>query len=345
MIDLTEGVTTFPADFGFRMPAEWEPHERCWMMWPCRQKVWYNIAKTKQDFSAVAKAIAEFESITVIANSEDAAEAQGYLGPGVEVVTMPIDDSWARDTGPNFLINDCGELAGSTWRFNAWGNKYGPFNHDNEVGRRILTQAGARVFVSDLTAEGGAITVDGEGTVLTTESCLLNTNRNPGWTKEEVEWELCRTLGASKVIWLPGNVDERETDGHVDGLAQYVRPRVVLMETSFDIEHPWYGILQDNIKALQGQADAKGRPIDIALIEDAYGAYYAKDDLFCTSYINSYLANGGVILPKYGVDADSRAKAVYEKLFPTRRVVQVSIDAIACGGGGIHCITQQQPKI
>ncbi|WP_240945990.1 agmatine deiminase family protein [Pseudomaricurvus alkylphenolicus] len=332
-----------PADEGFRMPAEWEAHDRCWMMWPSRESMWEDFDKTKSCFAGIAQAISEFEPVTVVVCEQDAQEARSLMGEDIDLMVAPIDDSWARDAGPNFLVNERGELAGSCWEFNAWGQKYQPHHNDNAVGEVILKHAGARSFVSELVAEGGAISVDGEGTVLTTESCLLHTNRNPGWSRRQVEEELCRTLGATKVIWLPGNDDEVETNGHVDGLAAFVRPGVVLMEISYDPEHPWYDIMRANLEALKGQTDAKGRTIDIVLIEDAYGCEMLSDS-FCTSYINSYLPNGGVVMPKYGIAADERARAVFEKLFPERRIVQVNVDGVAVGGGGIHCITQQQPR-
>ncbi len=331
------------AELGFRMPAEWEQHERCWMMWPSRKEMWSDINNTKKHYADVANAIGRFEPVSMLINAEDMDAARDLLADNVTLVEAKIDDSWARDAGPNFLLNDKGEVAGSTWRFNAWGEKYSPFNNDDQVGHQVLTHCNAHNFVSELVAEGGGITVDGEGTVITTESCFLHTNRNPGWSKKEVEDELCRTLGAKKVIWLPGNVDETETDGHVDGIAQFVRPGVVLMETSFDINHPWYEILQANRKVLEGQTDAKGRPIEIVLIEDGNGCEMLNER-FCTSYINAYLANGAVIMPKYGIATDERARKVYQRLFPEREIVQVDIRHIAVGGGGIHCITQQQPS-
>ena len=336
-------INKSPADYGFRMPAEWEPHERCWLMWPSRGAMWNNPEGTKSDYVKVANAIREFEPVTMVVSPEHHDEARELLGPEIDLMVAPIDDSWARDAGPNFLINDQGQLAGSTWGFNAWGGNYPDYNNDNAVGERILKHAGAAVFDSELIAEGGGVIVDGEGTVITSESCFLNTNRNPGWTRAEVEQELLRTLGASKLIWLPGNPDEKETNGHIDGFAQFVRPGVVLMETSYDLTNPWFDIMQDNINALRGQTDAKGRNIDMAFIEDAYGCK-TSGQKFCTSYINSLLCNGGLIMPKYGIDTDERVKAVYQKLFPERRIVQISIDNIVTGGGGIHCITQQQPK-
>lgn len=336
-------INKSPADYGFRMPAEWEPHERTWMMWPCRAVVWPNINKTKKEYVKVAQAIREFEPLTMVVNPEDESEAREMLGNNIDILVAPIDDSWARDAGPNFLINDKGQLAGSAWTFNAWGESYATFDNDNAIGEKILASTGAAAFISTLIAEGGGVLVDGEGTVITSETCFLNPNRNPGWTKGEVEKELLRTLGASKVIWVPGNADEDETNGHIDGLAQYIRPGVVLAEVTYDMEHPWYDIMQDNIRALSGQTDAKGRPIDIVYIEDAHGCK-TIGETFCTSYLNSLIVNGAVIMPKYGVPADERARAVYQGLFPDRKIVQLEINNIAVGGGGIHCITQQQPK-
>jgi agmatine deiminase len=190
-------------------------------------------------------------------------------------------------------------------------------------------------------AEGGGITVDGEGTLITTETCFLNPNRNPGWSKGQVEAELCRMLGVSKVIWLPGDPTESETNGHVDGIAAFVGPGRVLLEAAFDDTHPRYDVLMENRRALQGQSDARGRPLDVVFIEDAWQC--ESTERFCASYINSYLANGAVIMPCYDLPTDQRAKAVYEQLFPQRQVVQLRINDIAPGGGGIHCITQQQP--
>jgi len=329
---------------GFKMPAEWEEHERTWMMWPTRTEVWSHLAETKQNFATVANAIVQFEPVTMLVSPSDEAEARSLLGADVHVEVCPLDDSWARDAGPNFLLSDDGQLGGAVFRFNAWGEQYVPYARDALVAESVLRRTQANIWFSELVAEGGAISVDGEGTLITTESCLLNTNRNPGWSKDEVTQELCRVLGVEKVIWLPGNDDETETNGHVDGIAQFVRPGLVLMETSFDTAHPWYDMFKRNIDALSGQMDAKGRKLDVVLIEDGYGCS-THGEKFCTSYINSYLVNGAVIMPKYGIATDDRAAAVYRRLYPEREIVQVCIDAIAEGGGGIHCITQQQPRV
>ena len=212
------------------------------------------------------------------------------------------------------------------------------------MAERILEHVGARRFGSWLVAEGGGITVDGEGTVITTESCFLNKNRNPGKSKKEIEAELCRTLGAEKVIWLPGDVEETETDGHVDGIAAFIEPGRVLVEVNSDTTDPHYQVGVDNMRALAGQTDAKGRQLQIETIEE--GIYHEGVwNGGCSSYINSYLANGAVIVPAYGYDRDPAVIETYQSLYPDREVVQVSISNLALGGGGIHCVTQQQPRM
>ncbi len=332
-----------PADCGFYMPAEWVPHTCTWMAWPCREGLWSNDVATRQAYANVANAIARFEPVKMLATSGHLDGARHYLDEKVDVIEMPIDDSWARDSGPNFLIDGNGELAGSVWRFNAWGGKYHPYDQDALMGSRILDYENARIFSSELTAEGGGITVDGEGTIITTDSCFPNQNRNPDWNKQEIETELCRTLGAEKVIWIPGDVSETETDGHIDGIAAFVKPGVVLVEVNRDSTDPHYSVGQENIAALNGQTDAKGRPLQLEFIHE--GSYHEEDyDGGCRSYINSYLVNDAVIVPGYDEEMDEAAVETYRHLYPDREVVQVQIKDIAEGGGGIHCITQQQPE-
>jgi len=268
--------------------------------------------------------------------------ARALVSSGVEIIEMAIDDSWARDSGPNFLVNAAGELAGSTWEFNAWGGKYDPYDQDALMGSRILECAGVREYPSKLVAEGGGVTVDGEGTVITTETCFLNPNRNPNWTRAEVEAELCRTLGAEKVIWIPGDVTDTETDGHIDGIAAFIEPGRLLVEVNSDKTDPHYEIGQINYAALKSQKDAKGREIQLEFIQE--GIYHPGVwNGGCSSYVNTYLANGAVIVSGYGYEHDDAAVETYRKLYPEREIVQVQIHDIAVGGGGVHCITQQQP--
>ena len=330
-----------PREGGFYMPGEWVAHTCCWMAWPCRD-LWPNPQATQRAYANVANAIARFEPVKMLVPRRRLEAARALLGGGVEVVEASIDDSWTRDSGPNFLVNAAGELAGSTWEFNAWGGKYEPYDQDALMGSRILELARAREYKSPLIAEGGGITVDGEGTVITTESCFLNENRNPDWTRAEIEAELCRTLGVEKVIWIPGDPDERETDGHIDGIAAFIEPGRVLVEINPDGTDPHRPVGEQNTAALENQTDAKGRKLELEFISE--GHYHP--DVWnggCSSYINTYLANGAAIVPGYGYDRDPEAVETYERLYPDREVVQVQINDIAVGGGGIHCITQQQP--
>ena len=332
-----------PRDGGCFMPGEWAQHSCCWMAWPCREGLWSNTDATQKEYSKVANTIAWFETVNMLVPENKLDVAKARLAEMVNIIEMPIDDSWARDSGPNFLIGG-DRLAGSCWEFNAWGNKYQPYDQDAQMGRRILDHENAHCFTSSLVAEGGGITVDGEGTIITTESCFLNKNRNPHWSRKEIEEELCRTLGASKVIWLPGDPQETETDGHVDGIAAFIEPGRVLVEINRDKTDPHYGVGQENTRALANQVDAKGRRLELEFIQE--GTYHPGQwNGGCSSYINSYLANGAVIVPGYGYEHDSRALETYGALYPDREIVQVQIGSIALGGGGIHCITQQQPVL
>ena len=325
------------------MPGEWTEHSCCWMAWPSRNGMWPNPGATEQDYANVANTIARFEPVKMLVPLSKLKSAKALLGDNVDVIEMPIDDSWARDSGPNFLIGG-DALAGSTWTFNAWGEKYKPYDQDALMGERILERAGARRIASTLVAEGGGITVDGEGTIITTESCFLNRNRNPDWSRAEVEAELCRTLGADKVIWLPGDPEETETDGHVDGIAAFIEPGRVLVEINRDKTDPHYPVGISNTNALKDQVDARGRKLELEFIQE--GIYHEDQwNGGCSSYINSYLANGAVIVPAYGYDHDEEAIETYQALYPQREIVQVAINHIAIGGGGIHCITQQQPMM
>ena len=331
-----------PRNYGFYMPGEWTEHACCWMAWPCRSGMWGDSQATQKAYAEVANTIARFETLRMLVPPHKLDSARALLDTGIEVIELGIDDSWTRDSGPNFLVNDSGEIAGSTWVFNAWGNKYQPFDQDALMGRRILELADVRSFASALVAEGGGVTVDGEGTVITTETCLLNKNRNPGWSKRQVEAELCRTLGAEKVIWLPGDPNDHETDGHIDGIAAFIEPGRVLLEINPDQTDPHRYVGEINLAVLKNQTDARGRRLQIEFIHE--GIYH--DGVWnggCSSYINSYLANGAVVVPGYGYDRDAAAVETYRDLYPERKIVQVQIHDIATGGGGVHCITQQQP--
>jgi len=328
---------------GYCMPAEWEAHERCWMAWPCRLDFWGdNLGATQQAYADVANAICEFEPVTMLAPPHDAATARSRCNDKVSVLPVELDDSWTRDNGPNFVKNGSGELAASIFHFNAWGEKHEPWGRDAALGHRLAEYLGIRTFSSTIFMEGGGINVDGKGTLLTTEQCVLNPNRNPGLTKEEANHALCEALGVTKVIWLPGDPDDKETDGHVDGIACFLEPGRVLVEICPATATARYDNMQANLQAVKDATDADGNELEVVTIEEAYEAD-RRSDIFACSYINFYLANDAVIMPGFGIDRDQDARNLLTRLFPDREVVQIDIADIALGGGGIHCITQQQP--
>ena len=328
---------------GFRMPAEWEPHERCWMAWPAFVELWGDkLPAAQAGYAGVARAIARFEPVTMLTPPQAASMAREICVPAIEILEIDLDDAWARDSGPNFVKNENGELAASIFHFNAWGGKYERFRKDAALGHRLAEHLGVPTFSSPLFMEGGGINVDGEGTLLTTEQCVLNANRNPGLTKAEAEQEFHDALGVEKVIWLAGDPDDDETDGHVDGIACFVRPGVVMVEVCPDERSHRFAALNQNLEILRETTDARGRSLDIITVNEAHEAE-SDGRLFCRSYINFYIANDAVIVPGYGIERDAEFVSSIEQAFPERQVVQVDVTGIAPGGGGIHCITQQQP--
>jgi agmatine deiminase len=336
----------------FFMPAEWAPHDRCWMAWPCRDEMWPDPDKTRRDYASVAQAIRRFEPLTMVVSPERVEEARDYLGSDIDLLDIPIDDSWARDSGPNFvLVGDGGDegdggdgdgIRGVCFGFNAWGEKYQPYDQDAQMARRILEHAGIAAVSSTLIAEGGGLCVDGEGTLLTTSSCFPNPNRNPDWSRDEIEAELKTQLGVSAVIWLPGDPLDDETDGHVDGVAAFARPGAVIVEATSDASDPRKPFFDALRRGLEQARDAKGRTLELLELPEA-SPDCAIGERFCLSYVNFYLANGAVIAPAYGIARDDEVRERLQSYFPGREIVQLRIDHIAEGGGGIHCITQQQP--
>lgn len=331
---------------GFRMPAEWEPHTCCWMAFPDSRPVWGDmLARAQAGYADVANAIAAFEPVRLLTPPTVVEQARSLCGAGVEVIPWDLDDAWMRDMGPNFVKNPDGEVAASIFHFNAWGRKYTWYRKDAAVGHRLAEALGMRTFSAPIFMEGGGINTDGEGTLLTTEQCILNANRNPDMSRDEAEHELCEALGLDTVIWLKGDPADDETDGHVDGIACFARPGVVLTEPDPSVEpgSEREAILEENIEILRRATDARGRRLDVHLINASTEAE-ELGDRFCRSYVNFYIANGGIVMPSYGVpDEDAQALEAVTRCYPDHEVVQVAVNAIAYGGGSIHCITQQQP--
>lgn len=327
------------------MPAEWAPHDRCWMAWPCRDALWgEGLQPAREAYAGVAKAIAGFEPVTMLANEEDLAQATALCGPAVDCRAMVLDDSWMRDIGPSFLVDGAGGLAGVDWQFNAWGERFQPYDQDARVAERLLNQIDVKRYAAPLVLEGGSIHVDGEGCLLTSEECLLAPNRNPGLARGEIEDLLARHLGVSQFIWLGQGLEDDDTDGHIDNLACFVRPGVVMTVVCEDPDDPNHATLEDNLQRLKKARDARGRALEVIELPLPRERRYLGGQRLALSYVNFYIANGGVVMPAFGDSQDEAAFEVIARAFPDRQVVQVPASDILIGGGGIHCITQQQPR-
>ncbi len=359
-------LTSTPASDGFWMPAEYQPHAGCWMLWPERTDNWRSGAKPAQAaFAAVAAAISGGENVTVGASANQFENARARLPPGVRVVEITGNDAWVRDTGPSVLIDAKGGRRGVDWRFNAWGGLQGglyfPWDRDDEVAQKILQIERLSRYRAPLVLEGGAIHVDGQGTCMTTEECLLNPNRNPGLTRLDIEAHLRRYLGVTTVIWLGRGVYLDETGGHIDELACFTSPGHVALTWTADRDDPQREISVDAYERLRRARDAMGRPLTIHKIHQPGPLYMtaaeAADidvragsrprrpgDRLPASYINFYIANKVVVMPLFDKRRDPAARRQLQRLFPNRRVVGVATREILLGGGNIHCITQQIPS-
>jgi agmatine deiminase len=335
---------TTPGGAGFRMPAEWAPHAGCWMAWPCRPENWDDIERARATYVEVARAIARFEPVTMTANAEDAGAARRALAgiADADVIVLASDDSWARDSAPTFVSDGRGALAGVDWRFNAYGGIYEEYGRTRTMARRILDLLGARRFAAPLVLEGGAVHVDGEGSVVTTSEVVLDPRRNPGLDRREAERLLCDYLGAEKVLWLSATLDHDNTGGHVDNLACFVAPGVVAALGCVDRDDPQYAAVHENLARLRAATDARGRALEVVELPMPARPEFRGRRL-SPSYVNFYLANGGLVVPAFGDPSDATAGEILSRLFPRRAVVQVPTLELAKADGGIHCVTQQQP--
>jgi agmatine deiminase len=329
----------------YRMPAEWAEHEYCLMSWPSNMNLWGKYYdEICREYARVANTIAAFEPVLMVANPGSSEQVKRLCDNSVRVVEFPLNDSWIRDNGPIIVQDEAGQRLGLHFRFNAWGEKFPPFDKDAALPEPLLEYLGIPRRVSPMILEGGAIAVDGEGTLITTEQCLLNKNRNPSWTKEQIEAELKIQLGIDKVIWLPyGHYFDAHTDGHVDGILAYLRPGVVLVQTQNNPNHPDYERLGKNLELLRNTTDAKGRRLEIIELP-IYPEFEIDGTHDAICYANLYIANGGVIVPTGGIEEDHEALRLIGAAMPGYEVVGVPARLIAYGGGGPHCITQQVPK-
>jgi agmatine deiminase len=336
---MSDAIDGTPAADGFAMPAEWAPHDATPIAWPTRSRsdLWGDLfGSAQREYAGVANAIAAFEPCIVVVDPSQVDEARSHLAGEVELLPVPIDDSWIRDSGPIFLIDEVGRRAVADFRFNGWGGRYLPCDRDNALPAALAAHFGISRYEAPMVLEGGAITVDGEGTVVTTASCLQNANRNPGVSRAELDRVLRDCLGVGTTIWFAnGWSHTRDTDGHIDGIAMFARPGELLLLDPADPADPDAGGATANKELLSANRDAKGRTIDVVSLDPG--------EPVDIPYANVYLGNGFAVVPG-GSSADAVVREQIAKAFPDREVVQVPARTLHEGGGGPHCITQQVPS-
>lgn len=330
------------------MPAEGEPHKCTWMGFGGSQRVWGRelLPEVRRNLALIANTIAQYEPVVMLVRPEEIKLARKMLSREVEILESPLDDLWLRDTGPVFVINEAGEKAALNFNFNGWGEKQG-YRYDAEVAGRIAQAAGVPEIVTDLVLEGGCIEVDGHGSAIITESCVLNKNRNPGVSKAEFEDLLMPLLGLDKIIWLPGIKGMDITDGHTDFYARFVKPGVVLAGYDPDPESYDHKVTLQHLELLKQATDAKGKPLQVSVLQGPDHIPSGYDiESFAAGYIGYYECNDAIIMQAFGDKrADRAAREVIQNAFPEREIEQIRIDGIAAGGGSIHCATQQEPLI
>jgi agmatine deiminase len=363
---LSETLAFTPAQDGFRMPGEFEPHAGCWMAWPERPDNWRLHGRPAQEaFAAVAEAINVSDPVTVAASDAQFERCRSMLSPSIRVVEMSTDDAWMRDIGPSFVVGENGGVRGVDWRFNAWGGidggLYSPWDQDERAARKVLEIERADRYRAPLILEGGSIHTDGQGTILTTEQCLLNPNRNPSLSREQIERALLDYLGGERVIWLDRGVYNDETNGHIDNIACFAEPGIVVLTWTDDESDPQHEISAEALQRLQAATDARGRTLEVIRIpspgpitiseQEARGVHQVSGtqprlagDRLAGSYANFYIATSRVVFPLLDERHDEEAAEILSGCFPGREIVGIPAREILLGGGNIHCITQQVPQ-
>ncbi|MEM7191153.1 MAG: agmatine deiminase family protein, partial [Pseudomonadota bacterium] len=327
------------------MPAEWEPHARCVMSFCSAYESYYpnEVMAIRREQAAIANAIARFEPVTMLVNAGDDEGIEALTHPAITVVEMTHNDIWARDTLP--IFGHCGNAVATGWNFNTWGGKFGRDPRDETLAVRFADHSGTAFQTAPIISEGGAMESDGMGTLLTTETCLLNANRNPGMSRAEVTEALKEFTSTREVIWLWGSEADTVTDGHVDGVARFIRPGLIVVELSDDPEDPEYHDLRENAARLRSARDARGEQVEVVeMLRPRWDRMPDRGDDFAASYVNAYFPNGGIVMSRFGDDQrDRAARDLFQRLEPHREIVQLDTGAIGEGGGGIHCTTMQIP--
>jgi agmatine deiminase len=332
----------------WHMPDESAPHARTWMAFGASQAIWGSklLPEVQRNLASIARAIAQFEPVSMLVRSADMATAKTLLAgaTNVTLVTAALDDLWLRDTGPCFVLNAAGAKSAVNFNFNGWGKKQA-YAQDSKVAALVAQTAGTALQTTRLVLEGGCFEVDGQGTAILTESCVLNSNRNPGLSKADFEAAFMPLLGLKKIIWLPGIAGKDITDGHTDFYARFAQPGVVVAGFDPDPASYDHAVTQRHLDLLAQASDAQGRALTLITLEgpaSVRDAYSSKE--FAAGYVGYYVCNGAVIAQEFGdAQADATAKAALQRAFPGRAVVQLNVDGIAAGGGSIHCTTQQEP--
>jgi agmatine deiminase len=343
-----------PASLGFYMPAEWVTHSATWLTWPKDPETWPGrVEQAQQIFIQMLAALTPHEAVNLLVDNDD---TQKYvLGlcdfastANIKFHQIETVDSWIRDYGPNFLLNETGEIAFNNWQFNAWGNKYEALKQDDRVPELLAEVLQMQYFEPGIVMEGGSIEVNGDGCLLTTEQCLLNPNRNPSLNQKEIEEYLKAYLGVQKILWLGEGIVGDDTDGHIDDIARFVSRHTIVCAVEDDPEDANYQLLQDNLKRLSTMTDVAGKRFEIVTLPmpGVVGGTSTDSrnlDRLPASYANFYIANNVVLAPIFGHPNDTRATATLQRLFPERKVIPINCEPLVWGMGTIHCVTQQQP--
>uniref|UniRef100_UPI001CCC37F0 agmatine deiminase family protein n=1 Tax=Streptomyces sp. LS1784 TaxID=2851533 RepID=UPI001CCC37F0 len=333
---------------GFRVPPDTVRHTRTWMAWPDNSTIWRNkLSGVQANIALIAKTIAKYEPVTMCANPASVAKARSMCGSTVTVIgDIPVDDCWMRDTGPVFRTDGTGGLDTVGLNFNGWGNHQNPHGNDALVAQRVAAYLGLPFTAAGLVGEGGGIETDGAGTLMATRSSILNANRNPGMSQAAIESAMCAAYGATKVIWFNGIAGQDITDDHVDATSRFLGAgtAAVQMPQASDTD-AWSNDARQQYRILTTSTSAQGTPFTVSQIQGPdYNLIRSTDPNFVGSYANYYLCNNAVIAAQFGdTRADSAARTALARLFPGRTVEQLNIDYLGAGGGGIHCVTQQQP--
>lgn len=328
------------------MPEETELHQRTWMAFGASERIWGRqlLPDVRLNLAIVANTISRYEPVSMLVRNSELELARSLFEPNVELISSPFDDLWIRDTGPTFVFNEQHEIAAIDFNFNGWGKKQ-VYARDTQVASFVAKKTNVPVMTTDLVLEGGCFEVDGQGTAIITESCVLNDNRNPGVSKAQFEDTLMPLLGLEKIIWLPGIKGKDITDGHTDFYARFAGPGIVLAGYDPDPDSYDHEVTLDHLDILNSSTDAKGNPLSVRTLRaPTYIADTDSIDEFAAGYIGYYVCNGAVVMQAFGdVEADKAAKKTLQDVFPDRVIEQIRIDGVAAGGGSIHCATLQQP--